>query len=971
MRSIITFLALLICHVSMSQIPVLSVNNNNQKESLSISSLYINVDVVGNIATTTYDISFYNSISRQLEGELSMPMSDGQEICRYALDINGMLREGVVIEKVKARQTFEAIVRRKVDPGIVSKTKGNFFKTRIFPIPANGHKRAVLSISETLKGDARNLYYSLPMNDSRSIADFKLDVKVYKSSVKDKKPSKFNSLKFDNQDDAYCLSFERKDYIAKEPIKFTIPRFSKKDYQLYTCDLDGQTYFYLNMKSPKLSKKIKKAAHKIAVYWDNSLSASKRDLEKELSLLDSYLTSIKGKKRVYLTCFSNSTHKKILFEIGKDTKDLLTYLRALKYDGATCLDNIKFNANVDEVLFFSDAINTIGTEDVSIGKAPVYTISSSAGSNYTLLKKLALETNGEFLNLSVLSEDKALDLMKIDEEKFISLKMNKNELKEVYPNTPRRVGDYFELAGILKSDKANLTLNFGNKNKITKSKTFLIEKGESAPVARIWASKKIASLEMDYKNNKKDITALGTKFNIVTRNTSFIVLDRLEDYLQYDIVPPVEMQDEFYHRRKEYKNIKHFHAAYVDNRNLQRIKNLIYWYENPPKISSKKKGVLIRGYGRNERLTGVASEEMVPVTTQDTPPPPPSPKVNDVLGIVQTDEDFDDELEIVCEEESSSESTGLASPNNRNKKESSIRVLAWLPDAPYMKEIRRTSLKDFDNLYYKLRKENKTRPAFYIEVADYLFGKKQNTKAVRILSNILELDLENSELLKTVARRFLDEGEFDLAIKIYNEIKELRPEEPHSFRDLAHAYTKNKEYQKAFDMYKFILENDWKRFEDIKDVIFNELNSLIALHKKDITTDSIPKEYIKSMPLDVRITIDWTSNDNDIDLWVIDPNGEKCFYSHKRTAIGGKITRDFTQGYGPEEFSLRNAKRGLYTVFINYFSPNRQSITGPATVYARLYTHYGTPKEEMKLISIQLKKSKQTNQVGQLEFLGN
>lgn len=957
MRSIITFLALLICHVSMSQIPVLSVNNNDQKESLSISSLHINVDVVGNIATTTYDISFYNSISRRLEGELSMPMSDGQEICRYALDINGMLREGVVIEKVKARQTFEAIVRRKVDPGIVSKTKGNFFKTRIFPIPANGHKRVVLSISETLKGDARNLYYSLPMNDSRSIADFKLDVKVYKSSVKDKKPSKFNSLKFDNQDDAYCLSFERKDYIAKEPIKFTIPRFSKKDYQLYTCDLDGQTYFYLNMKSPKLSKKIKKAAHKIAVYWDNSLSASKRDLEKELSLLDSYLTSIKGKKRVYLTCFSNSIHKKILFEIGKNTKDLLTYLRALKYDGATCLDNIKFNENVDEVLFFSDAINTIGTEDVIIGKAPVYTISSSTGSNYTLLKKLALESNGEFLNLSVLSEEKALDLMKIDEEKFISLKMNKNELKEVYPNTPRRVGDYFELAGILKSDKANLTLNFGNKNKITKSKTFLIEKGESAPVARIWASKKIASLEMDYKNNKKDITALGTKFNIVTRSTSFIVLDRLEDYLQYDIVPPVEMQDEFYSRLKEYKNRADYSKKSIKSRNLKRIEKLISWYEKTP---------------IHHNIT--LSKE-------------------DVLRIVDTNEDFDDELEIedveadaneVVEiqeiEEEEEENAGLerqiptgtsVKKKVQTKQKSSIRVLAWLPDAPYMKEIRRTSLKDFDNLYYKLRKENKTRPAFYIEVADYLFGKKQNTKAVRILSNILELDLENSELLKTVARRFLDEGEFDLAIKIYNEIKELRPEEPHSFRDLAHAYTKNKEYQKAFDMYKFILENDWKRFEDIKDVIFNELNSLIALHKKDITTESIPKEYIESMPLDVRITIDWTSNDNDIDLWVIDPNGEKCFYSHKRTAIGGKITRDFTQGYGPEEFSLRNAKRGLYTVFINYFSPNRQSITGPATVYARLYTHYGTPKEEMKLISIQLKKSKQTNQVGQLEFLGN
>ncbi|MGB5988392.1 MAG: VIT domain-containing protein [Marinifilaceae bacterium] len=945
MRSIITFLAILICHVSMSQIPVLSVNNNDKKESLSISTLHVNVDVVGNIATTTYDITFYNPINRQLQGELSMPMSDGQEICRYALGINGKLREGVVIEKVKARQTFEAIVRRNIDPGIVSKTKGNFFKTMIFPIPAKGNKRVVLSISETLKGDAKNLFYSLPMNDSRSIADFKLDVKVFKSSVKEKKPSRFNSLKFDNKDDAYCLSFERKDYTAKEPIKFTIPRFSKKDYQLYTCDLDGETYFYLNMKSPKLSKKVKREASSIAVYWDNSLSASKRDLEKELSLLDTYLNSIKGKKRVYLTCFNNSLSKEKLFKIGNNTKDLISYLKGLKYDGATSLDNIKLNTKVDEILFFSDAINTIGSEDILTSKTPIYTISSASGSNYTLLKKLALESNGEFINLNVLSEDKALSLMSIDQEKFISLKMNKNELKDVYPNTPRRVGEYFEVVGVLKSNKASLTLDFGNKNKITQSKTFLVEKGESAPISRIWASKVIASLEMDYKKNKKEITALGRKFNIVTRNTSFIVLDRIEDYLQYDIVPPVEMQDEFYSRRKEYKNRGHFNKKSVDKRNLQRIKNLISWYEQPIKPSVKKKELLVRGYARNQRR-------------------------------VDASEDFDDELEIedveadaVANEEEAP--SGLASPNNKNKKNSSIRVLAWLPDAPYMKEIRKTALKDFDKLYYKLRKENKTRPAFYIEVADYLFDKKQDTKAIRILSNVLELDLENPELLKTVARRFLDEREFDLAIKIYNEIKELRPEEPHSFRDLAHAYTKNKEYQKAFDMYKFILESDWNRFEDIKDVIFNELNSLVALHKADLNIESLPKEYIKSMPLDVRITIDWSSNNNDIDLWVVDPNGEKCFYQNKRTLLGGKITRDFTQGYGPEEFSLKTAKRGLYTVFINYYSPNRQSITGPVTVYARLYTHYGTAEEEMKLISIQLKDLKQTTQVGQLEFINN
>ena len=43
---------------------------------------------------------------------------------------NGKMRDGVVVEKEKARQTFEAVERQNIDPGILEKTKGNNYKTR-------------------------------------------------------------------------------------------------------------------------------------------------------------------------------------------------------------------------------------------------------------------------------------------------------------------------------------------------------------------------------------------------------------------------------------------------------------------------------------------------------------------------------------------------------------------------------------------------------------------------------------------------------------------------------------------------------------------------------------------------------------------------------------------------------------------------------------------------------------------------
>ena len=88
-------------------IPVLKILNDTSITALQISKLNIDISVTGNIATTTFDISYYNNTDKVLEGEFDFPLADGQNICRYALDINGTLREGVVVEKAKARAAMK------------------------------------------------------------------------------------------------------------------------------------------------------------------------------------------------------------------------------------------------------------------------------------------------------------------------------------------------------------------------------------------------------------------------------------------------------------------------------------------------------------------------------------------------------------------------------------------------------------------------------------------------------------------------------------------------------------------------------------------------------------------------------------------------------------------------------------------------------------------------------------------------
>ena len=190
----------------------IKMNTETDKNAIRLSTLKINVDVIGNIATTTYDMTFSNSSNRVLEGEFEFPLDNGQTVSRYALDINGKLREGVVVEKEKGRQVFETIVRQKIDPGLVEMTSGNNFKTRVYPIPANGSRRVVIAYEHELKIiDEKRTYILQPLT-SEAVDVFEFSINVYNSSIKNtnEKSSSFDTLDFENWNDSYNATVKRK-----------------------------------------------------------------------------------------------------------------------------------------------------------------------------------------------------------------------------------------------------------------------------------------------------------------------------------------------------------------------------------------------------------------------------------------------------------------------------------------------------------------------------------------------------------------------------------------------------------------------------------------------------------------------------------------------------------------------------------------------------------------------------------------
>ena len=261
-----------------------------------------------------------------------------------------------------------------------------------------------------------------------------------------------------------------------------------------------------------------------------------------------------------------------------------------------------------------------------------------------------------------------------------------------------------------------------------------------------------------------------------------------------------------------------------------------------------------------------------------------------------------------------------------------------------------------------------------------------------VLTNIAELKLDNAQLLRIAAHRLNQIGERELAIDLFEKIKKQRPEEPQSWRDLALALsdradaalsgTQNGDpaaaarafgdYEQALRLLDHVVMNKWDRFEEIEVTALMEANRIIARLGESPALGEINRvldpRLIKNLDCDVRIVLTWDADLTDVDLWVIEPSGEKCVYNHNRTTIGGLLSRDFTQGYGPEEYCLRHAMAGEYKIQANYYGSSQTSLIGPATVQATVITHFGRSDEKRETMTLRLTNQKDVVDIGAISL---
>jgi len=978
---------LFITIITQAQMPVLQVqqaSTDEQKNAVKLKSLNIDVQITGNIATTVMKMTFHNSSNKILEGELTFPMPEGVSVSQYALDINGKMRAAVPVEKAKATEVFESIERRRVDPGLIEKVEGNNFRTRIYPLPANGERTILVGYEEELSFNRNVLKYHLPLDYGQPIEQFELKTTVFESVIKPELAEQPDgSFELKALGNTYTGEVIKKNYQPKKGLTINLPK--RSDLPEIQMQKASNGYYFLVSVFPKSQSRPRQWANQIGLIWDCSLSGLQRDTKKEIELLGRMIKQ-KQHLTIQLGLLNNSFKTGGTFNITNGNWSALKdYLEKIIYDGGmnfSAINSQTFQA--DEYLFFSDGLSTFGKNTLALSK-PVHCVNTALKADYSTLKYICQKTGGEFINLNILSVDDAFRQLNMQNLQFLGIK-NGSDVRQTYPSLRVNVNGHLAVAGILTGLNTEFILQFGYGSTVVSQQTIRLNATEhtlnSIDVSRVWAQKKIAEMDVQYDQNKQDISVLSKQFGIVTRNTSLIVLENLADYLRYEIVPPVELRQAYEIALKQRQKNNQERKTNLVNTAVTMAKDLKTWwntdflykkpvgkqeqYPTPEGVIVSQDNVAANNSFRNERSV-------------QAPPPPVS----------ATGANFDDRLAlaevVVVGYGSQAKRMATASSTNvirgigsNNTVQSLQGVVAGVsvkqeklstPIAPPRAKIIIPEFKSDQNYmkslvgrpdsaykaYLKVRPDYLSTPMFYFDVANWFYQQKDSVRALTILSNIADLDLENADLYKTLAYKLKQTGNYEAEVFVTEKVLQWRPMDAQSYRDYALALADAGQYQKALDnLYQVLTQSYNSQIADrdrgIEEIVISEMNNLIARQGAKLNLKGIDQRLIQRLPVDVRVVLNWNKNDTDIDLWLTDPTGEKGYYGNARTTTGGRISNDFTSGYGPEQFMLKKAVKGKYKIEVNYFGDRQINISGPTTVTAEIYTYYATGKQQRKVI---------------------
>ncbi len=943
------------------------VGDNN---SLELVSLHVTVTVEGPRARTLVDHVFRNPHDRQLEGTFEYPLPTGASPSYFAMFLGqtrdtvpprwagragapalpqdalarltpqqivrridtadwGRLQEGHLIAKEKALETYEDVVRGKIDPALLEYAGGNTFSGRVFPIPPKGYNRVLIAYEELLPFAREQCVYRYALPDCK-LTELRFTLNANGGECRD---AVFQPKEASKAEGGNVLSFT-KIWTEKGPGGEAVFAFRPPNPEVQAISgrqgESGPLYLYARIR-PDL--KIEKAApfsDRAVFLLDTSLSEHPDRFAVSMKLLRKILETDPDLKRFNVLTFSTgaawaepngwlentAANRDRIFErldglLLEGATDLSAALDRLTQPGFATDDGAPLN-----VFLLSDGQVTWGEAGAAALAARFETRcrvparfhcyhTGIGADNQELFEALTRKGGGIFTcygegDLTACAAAHRSQCLQVQNVRLAGGPAVEDVLiagrkAAIYPG-----GDLIVAARVKEPGQTTVVVEGTFLGKKFEQEYAVEVRQFSELAGRGWGEVAVTSLlALNDPALDNVITAYCQEFGIGSRLASFLVLENENDYKRLNL------------EQERGQAVRGDLGAFLNQTwaGLARIAG--------PKESFER---FLRQIDDRLRVGGDA-------------------QVKRLLGLLG-DKDF---------EISTGELPG------------SLLARSDVPP-PYLAALT----------------ANRDDVTPFLAEARRRADRKDTTGAVRALSSVVETHPGRADALRLVGYRLLDLGEPGQAGRLFAQVQRSRPFEPHSYRDLAHALESSGNCGLAALNYEVVLAGTWhNRFRDsLKLVAREEYAEMMqqAMGRQGVSPELTDyfKDRLRGMgPApegDLRVTISWNSDATDVDLWLIEPSGEKCFYGNRRTRNGGELTEDMTQGYGPERYRAKKAMPGEYRVVVHYFRANPNLLGGETHVNVVVTRHAGTPQETSERHTVILKKKDEQIEVCRVKF---
>jgi len=573
--------AALVCSVAAAQGAGLLVPKDESIPPLAIKYLRVDATIDNQVATTHVVQEFQNSTSRNLECTYIFPLPKGAAIREFAMYIGGKRMTGELLEKDKARQVYEEIVRRTRDPGLLEYMDGSVLRLRIFPVPANGTQKVELEYSELVPLDGGLAEYVFPLRmgekASRTLEDFTVAVRIKSAGAIKNVYSPTHEVGVSRPSDHEAVAgMESKGALLDRDFQLFYT-LSEKDFGLtlmtYRPD-PAKPGMFLILLSPKSEiNAAERAPRDVAFVVDTSGSMKGEKIEQVKKALASCLDQLDPKDRFAIVQFSTAAEG---FADGwtaasdENRKKAREWVARFEANGGTnieeALQRVFALAADDErsetILFLTDGRPTVGSTDIQAllklvkdankRSLRIFTFGVGDDVNTHLLDRMANETGGlpEYVRPSEAIDSKVTRLftkMSYPVLTDLAIEIPGVKVTDLYPKQPPdlfRGGQVVLLGSYEGSGDSVIRLKgrVGKKaEEFVYEGTFPKKAAERTFIGPLYAHRKVGylldqiRLHGEEKELKDEVVRLSLAYGIETPYTSYLVLENEQQYKQYGV----------------------------------------------------------------------------------------------------------------------------------------------------------------------------------------------------------------------------------------------------------------------------------------------------------------------------------------------------------------------------------------------------------------------------------------------------